>query len=103
MPNMTNAPAAAAVFSDETLSKGAELAADAYRPVWIGLSGEVPSGETVARHLEATIALLDKDGWVRAYNYNKDWSTGAARRRRLHDGQADGPGAFAVRSRRERH
>lgn len=80
MPENTTSPttaAATAVFSDETLTKAAELAADAYRPVWIGPSGEESSGESVARHLEATIALLDKDGWVRAYDYSKDWSAGA--------------------------
>ncbi|MFI5808409.1 hypothetical protein [Streptomyces sp. NPDC051561] len=70
-------PALTAVFSDETLTRAAELAADAYRPLWVGPSGEESSGELVARHLEATSALLDKDGWVRAYDYSKDWSTGA--------------------------
>lgn len=78
MPETTTAPApAAAVFSDVTLSKAAELAADSYQPLWIGPSGEESSGEAVARHLEATIALLDKDGWIRAFNYSKDWSAGA--------------------------
>ncbi|MDH2392990.1 hypothetical protein QCN29_30280 [Streptomyces sp. HNM0663] len=76
MPKTTNAPAAA-VFSGATLRKAAELAADFYRPVWIGPSGEESSGEAVARHLEATIALLDKDGWIRAYHYGKGWSAGA--------------------------
>ncbi|MEU6102788.1 DUF6197 family protein [Streptomyces flaveolus] len=74
----TNAPApAAALFSGETLRKAAELAADSYLPLWTGPSGEESSGEAVARHLEATIALLDKDGWIRAYDHGKDWSTGA--------------------------
>ncbi|MFD3542281.1 hypothetical protein ACFWUQ_22715 [Streptomyces sp. NPDC058662] len=78
MTKTTNAPsAAAAVFTDETLRKAAELAADGYRPVWIGPSGEESSGEAVARHMEATIALLDKDSWVRTYDSGKDWSTGA--------------------------
>ncbi|MFE9360345.1 hypothetical protein ACFYPB_40610 [Streptomyces olivaceoviridis] len=67
---------AAAVFSDVTLSKAAELAADSYLPLWIGPSGEESSGEAVARHLEATIALLEQDGWIRVYDYNRDWSTG---------------------------
>lgn len=77
MPENTTSPTATSVFSDETLTRAAELAADAYRPVWIGPSGEESSGESVARHLEATIALLDKDGWVRAYDYGNDWSAGA--------------------------
>ncbi|MFE0580222.1 hypothetical protein [Streptomyces sp. NPDC058874] len=78
MPETTTAPVpAAAVFSDVTLSKAAERAADSYQPLWIGPSGEESSGEAVARHLEATIALLDKDGWIRAYDYGKDWSAGA--------------------------
>ncbi|MEU9485905.1 hypothetical protein AB0D83_19955 [Streptomyces decoyicus] len=66
----------AVVFTDETLRKAADLAADAYRPVWTGPSGEESSGELVARHLEATIALLDKDGWIRTYDYGKGWSAG---------------------------
>ncbi|MFJ4276153.1 hypothetical protein ACIP29_37055 [Streptomyces coelicoflavus] len=73
----TNAPASAAVFTDETLGKAAGLIADSYLPVWIGQSGEESSGEAVACHLEATIALLDEDGWIRAYDHGKDWSTGA--------------------------
>ena len=78
MPKTTNtSTAAAAMFTDETLSKANELAADSYRPVWIGPSGEESSGEAVARHLEATITLLDKDGWIRVHNYSRDWSSGA--------------------------
>ncbi|MGW2713381.1 DUF6197 family protein [Streptomyces sp. NPDC001356] len=75
MPKTTTAPAAA-VFSDVTLSKAAELAADSYLPLWIGPSGEESSGEAVARHLEATIALLEQDGWIRVYDYSRDWSNG---------------------------
>ncbi|MFE5095989.1 hypothetical protein ACFRCI_38015 [Streptomyces sp. NPDC056638] len=76
MPKTTNTPsAAAAVFTDETLSKAAELAADAHRPLWTGPSGEESSGEAVARHLEATIALLERDGWVRTYDSDAQWST----------------------------
>ncbi|MEW1724299.1 hypothetical protein [Streptomyces sp. NPDC093109] len=78
MPNTTTAPlpAAAVVFTDETLRKAADLAADAYRPLWTGSSGEESSGEAVARHLEATIALLDQDGWIRDYDSSADWSAG---------------------------
>ncbi|PAU46939.1 hypothetical protein CK936_21540 [Streptomyces albireticuli] len=65
------------VFTDETLRTAAGLAADSYRPVWTGPSGEESSGESVARHLEATAALLDKDGWVRIYDCGKDWTTSA--------------------------
>lgn len=72
----TTAPAAAAVFTDETLRKAAELSADAYRPVWTGPSGEESSGEAVARRMEATIALLDKDGWIRIYDSGAEWSAG---------------------------
>ncbi|MFZ3491688.1 DUF6197 family protein [Streptomyces sp. 5.8] len=78
MPTTTNAPTtAAAVFTDPTLSRADELAADSYRPLWTGPSGEESSGEAVARHLEATIGLLDKDGWKRTYDHGKDWSNGA--------------------------
>lgn len=82
MPKTTTAaPAlstvAAEVFTDATLTKAADAAADSYRPVWTGPSGEESSGEAVARHLEATSALLDKDGWLRVYDYGKDWSNGA--------------------------
>ncbi|MFJ8769891.1 DUF6197 family protein [Streptomyces clavifer] len=79
MPQTTTSPitpALTAVFSDEALTKAAELAADSYRPVWVGPSGEESSGESVALHLEATIALLDKDGWIRTYDHGADWSTG---------------------------
>ncbi|MEV8057169.1 hypothetical protein AB0P37_11720 [Streptomyces antimycoticus] len=80
MPKKTTAPtvptAAAVVFSDETLHKAADIATDYYRPVWTGPSGEESSGEAVARHLEATITLLDKDGWIRIYDSGTDWSTG---------------------------
>ncbi len=62
----TNTSIPAAVFTDETLSKAAGLAADFYRPVWIGQSGEESSGESVARHLEATVALLDITALLRA-------------------------------------
>jgi hypothetical protein len=73
----TNISAPAAVFTDETLGKAAGLAANAYQPVWIGQSGEQVSGEAVARHLEAATVLLDKDGWVRTYDYSKTWGTSA--------------------------
>ncbi|MET9694312.1 hypothetical protein ABZY81_38835 [Streptomyces sp. NPDC006514] len=77
MPKTTTAPTTAAVFTDRTLSKAAELAADSYRPLWIGPSGEESFGEAVARHLEATSTFLDKDGWIRTYDHSKDWSNGA--------------------------
>lgn len=79
MPKTTTAPAAAAVavFTDATLTKAAELAADAYHPLWTGSSGEESSGESVALHMEATIALLTKDGWIRTHNYSRDWSNSA--------------------------
>jgi len=64
------------VFTDATLAKAAELAADSYLPVWTGPSGEESTGESVARHLEATSVLLEKDGWIRVYDYSQDWSTG---------------------------
>ncbi|GHC94163.1 hypothetical protein RFN57_03575 [Streptomyces violaceochromogenes] len=72
----TSTASAGVVFTDETLRKTAALVADAYRPVWTGASGEESSGEAVARHLEATAALLDKDGWIRAYDYSSDWTKG---------------------------
>ncbi|WP_097893581.1 hypothetical protein [Streptomyces sp. st170] len=55
----------AAPFTDATLHKAQELTAQSYGSVWTGPSGEESSGEAVARHLEATAALLDKDGWNR--------------------------------------
>ncbi len=72
MPTTTTAPAAP--FTDATLHKAQELAAQSYGSVWTGPSGEESSGEAVARHLEATIALLDKDGWSRqtAHYRNQD-------------------------------
>ncbi len=74
---LTTPAATAVVFTDDTLRRAAELAGDAYPPLWIGPSGEQSSGEAVARHLEATSVLLEKDGWIRAYDYGKDWSSGA--------------------------
>jgi hypothetical protein len=74
MPKTTTTPAA--VFTNATLHRAQEITADSYLPVWTGPSGEESSGEAVARHLEATIALLDKDGWIRVHNYGKDWSSG---------------------------
>ncbi|MGW2416042.1 DUF6197 family protein [Streptomyces tubercidicus] len=70
-------PATAVVFTDETLRKAADLATDAFRPVWIGMSGEESSGDLVADHFEATVALLDKDGWIRTYDTSKNWSNSA--------------------------
>ncbi|WP_127469397.1 hypothetical protein [Streptomyces sp. B27] len=32
-------------------------------------SSPAPTGEAVARHLDATIALLDKDGWTRTWSW----------------------------------
>lgn len=58
----------AVVFTAETLRTAADLEGDAYRPLWIGPSGEESTGAAVARHLDATLALLEKEGWARAYN-----------------------------------
>ncbi|WP_371611855.1 DUF6197 family protein [Streptomyces clavifer] len=73
MPNTTtpalSTETTAAVFTAETLRTAAGLTADAYRPVWTGPSGEESTGEAVARHLDATIALLHRDGWARTTNY----------------------------------
>lgn len=44
----------------------AELLATETDP-WRGPSGEHVTGESVATHLEATIALLERDGWARTY------------------------------------
>ncbi|MGP3637226.1 DUF6197 family protein [Streptomyces sp. 24-1644] len=75
MPKTTTVPAA--VFTEATLRKAQELTTDSYLPVWIGPSGEESTGEAVARHLEATVALLDKDGWIRAHKYDRDGAIGA--------------------------
>lgn len=41
-----------------------------YRPdrFWSGMSGEPVTGAEVAHHLEATINILKRDGWVRRYS-----------------------------------
>ncbi|MFG3398573.1 DUF6197 family protein [Streptomyces parvus] len=70
MPKTTPIPGV--VFTEATLRKAQELAAQSYGSVWTGPSGEESSGEAVARHLEATAALLDKDGWIRATTYFRD-------------------------------
>ncbi|MGW5497738.1 DUF6197 family protein [Streptomyces olivaceoviridis] len=64
------------VFTDATLAKAADIVAASYLSVWTGPSGEESTGESVARHLEATSALLEQDGWIRVYDYSRDWSTG---------------------------
>ncbi|MFI1910675.1 hypothetical protein ACH444_32940 [Streptomyces microflavus] len=53
------------VFSEVTLNTTQEILAQSIGSVWIGPSGEESTGEAVARHLEATVTLLDKDGWSR--------------------------------------
>ncbi|MFF2308537.1 hypothetical protein ACFVVP_39310 [Streptomyces sp. NPDC058128] len=73
---MTTITSAIVLFTDTTLAQAAKLMKDAYRPVWVGPSGEESTGEAVARHMEATIALLDKDGWIRTYDHSADWSKG---------------------------
>ncbi|MFJ5098980.1 hypothetical protein [Streptomyces sp. NPDC088557] len=55
------------VFTHDTLARTAELVRDSYRPVWTGLSGEESTGESVAAHLDATVRLLDTDGWTATY------------------------------------
>ncbi|MET9097152.1 hypothetical protein ABZX72_34310 [Streptomyces cyaneofuscatus] len=57
------------VITPEMLERAAGLARDAYRPLWTGTSGEQSTGEAVARHLDATIALLDQDGWTRTWSW----------------------------------
>ncbi|MFJ5142742.1 hypothetical protein [Streptomyces sp. NPDC088707] len=64
-------------FTNRTLTQAAGLIKDSFRPVWTGPSGEESTGEAVALHMEATIALLDKDGWIPTYNHGTDWSRGA--------------------------
>ncbi|MGW0607811.1 DUF6197 family protein [Streptomyces sp. NPDC002640] len=65
----TTITATTVVISDEMLARAAELeeALPAYRSPWTGDSGEQSSGESVARHLEAARALLDKRGWARTW------------------------------------
>ncbi|MEU5449972.1 hypothetical protein [Streptomyces californicus] len=79
MPKTTpQTTASGVVFTGATLTAAQELLAESYGSVWIGPSGEESSGEAVARHLEAAVALLDKDGWSRihTYNYNRATSSG---------------------------
>lgn len=61
-------PAPRLVAAADLFGRAAELiAADRYGNVWQGRSGEIMSGVEAARHLEATLALLDRVGWVRVY------------------------------------
>ncbi|MYW77706.1 hypothetical protein F610DRAFT_06836 [Streptomyces sp. LaPpAH-199] len=80
MPKTTpQTTASGVVFTEVTLTAAQELLTESYGSVWIGPSGEESSGEAVARHLGAAVALLDKDGWSRihTYNYNRAKSSGA--------------------------
>ncbi|MFJ8763057.1 hypothetical protein [Streptomyces cyaneofuscatus] len=63
------APASCVVVTAQMLETAAQLARDSYRPLWTGNSGEQSTGEAVARHLDATITLLDKDGWTRTWSW----------------------------------
>ncbi|MEU6503881.1 hypothetical protein ABZ895_30545 [Streptomyces californicus] len=81
MPKTTpQTTASGVVFTEATLTAAQELLTESYGSVWIGPSGEESSGEAVARHLEAAVALLDKDGWsrIQTYNYNRAQSSGSA-------------------------
>jgi hypothetical protein len=63
----TTSPAATTVTVwQNALNTAAEKLDDA-ETLWVGRSGEQVTGEAAARHLEATAALLEKDGWVRHY------------------------------------
>ncbi|MET8479272.1 hypothetical protein ABZV68_19060 [Streptomyces clavifer] len=66
---LTAATASSVVITTQMLEKAAELALDSYRPLWTGNSGEQSTGESVARHLDATITLLNKDGWTRTWSW----------------------------------
>ncbi|MEU9678718.1 hypothetical protein AB0D92_35140 [Streptomyces parvus] len=55
------------LITAEVMEQAAALAADLYRPLWTGSSGEQSTGETVARHLEAAADLLDETGWIRTW------------------------------------
>jgi hypothetical protein len=69
-PTVTTIAPATVVFSDEMLARAAEIEEKqpAYRSAWTGSSGEQSSGESVARHLEAARALLNKRGWARTWS-----------------------------------
>ncbi|WP_331735818.1 hypothetical protein OG333_37585 (plasmid) [Streptomyces anulatus] len=66
---LTATTSSSVVITTEMLEKAAQLARDAYRPLWTGNSGEQSTGEAVARHLDATITLLDTDGWTRTWSW----------------------------------
>ncbi|MFJ6493500.1 hypothetical protein [Streptomyces californicus] len=68
--------ASGVVFTEATLTAAQELLTESYGSVWTGPSGEESSGEAVARHLEAAVALLDKDGWSRIHTYTRTQSSG---------------------------
>ncbi|MER7750249.1 hypothetical protein ABT013_33835 [Streptomyces bacillaris] len=68
MPQTSTAPTeSSVVITTETLEKAAQLARDLHSPLWISHSGEQSSGESVARHLDATDVLLDTVGWTRTW------------------------------------
>lgn len=69
MPQTLTTTASSVAITTQMLERASQLALDSYRPLWTGESGEQSTGEAVARHLDATIALLDKDGWTRTWSW----------------------------------
>lgn len=63
----TATPSPSVLITAAVMEQAATLAADLYRPLWIGSSGEESTGEAVARHLEAAADLLDETGWTRTW------------------------------------
>lgn len=51
-------------FTDVDTAAAAQIAAAEAR-FWQGPSGELATGEQVARHLDATLSILSERGWVR--------------------------------------
>ncbi|MFF4858614.1 hypothetical protein ACFY2N_27390 [Streptomyces rubiginosohelvolus] len=76
----TATPSSSVLITAAVMGEAATLAADLYRPLWTGSSGEQSTGETVARHLEAAADLLDETGWIRT------WAVGVGQLGEVEDG-----------------
>ncbi|WP_098023705.1 hypothetical protein [Streptomyces sp. st115] len=65
MPDTTTS--SSVLITAGVMEQAATLMVGCNRPLWTGLSGERSTGETVARHLEAAVDLLDETGWIRTW------------------------------------
>ncbi|MFF0509157.1 hypothetical protein ACFYUH_37005 [Streptomyces fimicarius] len=65
MPDTTTS--SSVLITAGVMEQAATLMVGVNRPLWTGRSGERSTGETVARHLEAAVDLLDETGWIRTW------------------------------------